>query len=100
MSDALAWLAARAPAPPAPLGSWLADRAGDVEPTPAGLAEAGRRALSRALARPGRDRASAFELLGADALLTYACEAALDARDPEAELRAIARRVAAADRAD
>ena len=35
---------------------------------------------------PGRVRASAFHLLTADALITYACEEALDAEDAETEL--------------
>lgn len=33
------------------------------------------------MARPGRVRESAFELLVADALVTYACEAALESDD-------------------
>jgi hypothetical protein len=40
------------------------------------------RALERARLNPGRVRRSAFDLLGADALLTYACEAALESPDP------------------
>jgi hypothetical protein len=38
------------------------------------------------LLNPGRIRSSAFDLLGADALLTYACEAALETRDPASTL--------------
>ena len=34
-------------------------------------------------------RESAFRLLEADALLTYACEAAVEAKDPDAALRRI-----------
>jgi hypothetical protein len=34
-------------------------------------------------------RESAFRLLEADALVTYACEAALEADDPESALRRI-----------
>jgi len=45
--------------------------------------------LDAARARPGRVRESAFRLLEADALLTYACEAALESGDPEAALRRI-----------
>ncbi len=51
------------------------------------LTEAGRRRLDDARARPGRVRASAFRLLEADALLTYACEAALESDDPATALR-------------
>lgn len=42
--------------------------------------------LDRARARPGRVRESAFELLVADALITYACEAALESEDPTTAL--------------
>ncbi|MDF2697623.1 MAG: hypothetical protein K0S65_6006, partial [Labilithrix sp.] len=40
-------------------------------------------------ARLGRVRDSAFRLLEADALLTYACEAALERDDPETALQRI-----------
>ena len=40
-------------------------------------------ALERACSRPGRVRASAFQVLIADALITYACELALDEKDPD-----------------
>jgi hypothetical protein len=43
-------------------------------------------ALESALERPGRVRDSAFQLLAADALLTYACEAALECEDAEGTL--------------
>jgi hypothetical protein len=42
--------------------------------------------LHASRAVPGRVRASAFHLLAADALLTYACEAAMEEADPRAEL--------------
>ncbi|MGD8730192.1 MAG: hypothetical protein PVF90_10835, partial [Gemmatimonadota bacterium] len=45
--------------------------------------------LDEARARPGRVRESAFRLLEADALLTYACEASLETRDPAGALRSI-----------
>jgi hypothetical protein len=45
--------------------------------------------LHLARARLGRERASAFRLLEADALITYASEAALDSEDPENALRRI-----------
>lgn len=88
MSDLSAWLVERKPEPPEDLGTGMA---GDVPPGPVGraLAEAGLARLGQARARPGRVRDSAFRLLEADALLTYACEAALEAEDPEAELRRI-----------
>ena len=43
----------------------------------------GREALLFALRHPGRNREAAFALLAADALLTLACEQALDVDDPE-----------------
>jgi hypothetical protein len=42
--------------------------------------------LASALSKPGRVREAAFDLLTADALLTYACEAALEGEDPAAAL--------------
>jgi hypothetical protein len=53
------------------------------------LAREARVRLDLARAHPGRVRESAFRLLEADALLTYACEAALEAEDPEAALRRV-----------
>ena len=50
------------------------------------LLDAATRSLTAARDEPGRVRASAFHLLTADALVTYACEEALDAEDAEAEL--------------
>jgi len=51
-------------------------------------------ALTEALARPGRDREGAFRLLAADALLTWAAEAAVEEGDPEAALAAMVQAVA------
>lgn len=97
------WLAAREAEPPAKLAAALRALSGegstvmaslrgrdaeDVSPVEA-LAMVGRERLEQALAHPGRDRRSAFRLLEADALFTYACEAALEAEDPEAALRRI-----------
>lgn len=97
--DALAWLDGRTPsAPPVlrqrmetglarsgrsvPHAKPLAGPAGTdlgVESTVAGaLAEAALDRLRLALAAP-EDRAAALDLLAADALLTYACEAAAEA---------------------
>jgi hypothetical protein len=69
------WLEEREPGIPAP---FLPHLVGDP-PGQAGLEELtdlGVGALRRALLRPGRDRAAAFDLLAADAFLTYACEGA------------------------
>jgi len=86
VSDPSAWLGSRRPEPPGE----LADRLGTAPGTsPDELAEAAVEKLSWVLTRPGRVRESAFLLLEADALLTYACEAALESDDPEAALRRI-----------
>jgi hypothetical protein len=53
------------------------------------LAEEARKRLAEARAELGRVRESAFRLLEADALLTYACEAALERDDPRDALRRI-----------
>lgn len=88
------WLSSRHPAPPAPLAAWLGRHGPREAPTPGVLAAAGMEALDRVRGRPGRVRDSAFELLGADALLTYACEAALDLEDPLGGLESLLVRVA------
>ena len=85
------WLDARRPPAPEGLAPWLGPRVdgadaaagadGDIEATLRARAFA---ALDRARAVPGRSRESAWWLLAADALLTYACEAALEADDPDA----------------
>lgn len=58
------------------------DSESDRERRPTLLTAAARARLAEALAHPGRVRDSAFELLVADALLTYACEAALESERP------------------
>lgn len=93
MTDLADWLAARRPPAPPPLSSWLLREGRGREASAADLMEAGVQALERA--RPGRTRASAFELLGADALITHACEAALDEEDPVEVLTAFIRAAAA-----
>lgn len=50
------------------------------------LLDAASERLDAALARPERLRDSAFDLLAADALLTYACEGALESQEPMAAL--------------
>ncbi len=77
------WLAARRPpAPPTlvePMTRWLSDSPASL---PEHLAQAGHALLDRVLARPESGRELALDLLAADALVTYACEAQaeLDAR--------------------
>jgi len=88
VKDVRAWLDARVPRSPGALTLTLGE-AGDVPDALLGSAIA---ALSRALAGEG-EHAGAFELLAADALVTYACEHAVDAADPEAALLRILERL-------
>lgn len=82
------WLATRRPAPPEGLAVRIGVEADGVALHDA-LAREGRVRLARARARLGRVRESAFVLLEADALVTYACEAALEAQDAEAALQVV-----------
>lgn len=74
------WLRARTPAPPEPLltrmGSALRET-GPGLPLPAALAAAALPRLQAAIAL-GDARAAAYDLLAADALLSYAFEAAAE----------------------
>lgn len=89
MTDVHRWLASRRPKPPEDLAEGLDVGAVAEGPLVKWLTEAGRARLAEARGRPGRVRESAFRLLEADALLTYACEAALESEDPETALRSI-----------
>jgi hypothetical protein len=81
-------LASRRPSPPSDLAAAIAFGAtpGALEDI---LAAEGVTRLDAARSQLGRVRESAFRLLEADALITYACEAALDCEDPEGALRRI-----------
>lgn len=98
---ARAWLAARAPAVPQALRAAvereLAGAGAGGDPV-SELADSGCRALRRAVASPGRSRETAMLLLAADALLTYACEAAADADDVAVALTGVLDGVAGAGR--
>lgn len=74
----LEWLDARTPPPPPELRARLADALRPAETLPGALADGALACLEAALARGG-DRAAALDLLAADALLTYALEAAAEA---------------------
>jgi len=89
------WLSHRRPPPPEAMSSWLEVDADGTAPLGESLAEMGIEALDRARALPGRVRESAYYLLRADALLTYACEAAVESADPQRALRWILRSVGA-----
>jgi hypothetical protein len=80
-------MAGRQPPPPSALASELVGVLDDHPVIPSVLSRAGRTRLDLARARLGRVRGSAFHLLVADALITYACEAALESSDPEDSLR-------------
>jgi hypothetical protein len=92
--DLSTWLAQRQPPPPEPIAGALAHALAVSEPAPGAasasaafrLAAAGTLALRRAVAL-GDARPAAFELLTADALLTYAIERA--AEEGMAELDAL-----------
>jgi hypothetical protein len=90
-----AFISSRMPLPPPPLATWM----GGVEladgPVTGSLLAAGLGELDAARTTPGRVRSSAFHLLAADALITYACEAALDEADPRRHLVEILRQAAA-----
>lgn len=89
MTEAEKFLAGRRPAPPQALAAWLeAGTLGEGEPLQL-LAGAALRELSLARRSPGRVRRSAYHLLAADALLTYACEAALGQAEPVPALEAL-----------
>ena len=81
------WLCGRYPSPPEGLRVRLeADMMqSGQEARPDRLRDAARVSLETASAR-SRDRAAAFDLLLADAWITYACEAAMEREDPDAAL--------------
>jgi hypothetical protein len=93
VTDLRDWLAGRVPAPPDALPLPVTHAAGDPAER---LTEAAADALGHALAGEG-ERGGAYDLLAADALLTYACEHAAAAPDPEAELLRVLDRVGRRD---
>jgi hypothetical protein len=105
LTDLVRWLDDRRPAAPAALRQAMVDAVRQGDPGAGSMAErlaaAGLDALARVATQPStRDRA--VELLAADALLTYACEAAVGAdaapdAAPEARPNALDRLVAALD---
>lgn len=89
------WLAARRPPVPDGLKEWLAVD-GDPALSVTALADLGIAALDRARVSQRLDRHAAFQLLAADAFLTYACEAAVDEPEVASQLHLILDRCAAA----
>ena len=74
------WLQAREPRMPDPFLPHLLESGGEISGA-GGLVERGAEALGRALERPAGNHAAAFQLLSADAFLTYACEAVVQDGD-------------------
>lgn len=80
MTDIGTWLDERMPRMPVELrrevDAAMAELPASTDPIPERLAEAGLAALARSI--QGMERSTATDLLVADALLTYACEAAAE----------------------
>jgi hypothetical protein len=76
-----AWLSERTPEVPKQFLPHLLAAGGEASADPEQLGQIARECLVRALSRPGRDRGAAFDLLTADAFLTYACEALTEEGD-------------------
>ena len=101
MHSPTAWLATRTPPAPDELKAWLkipdngANFDGGAASLPGCLVAGGLAHLDEAVARPGRRREAAYQLLAADALITYSCEAASEAADVRGVLREVLVRVSA-----
>ena len=78
------WLAARIPRPPDELSSALILAVGDTACTESDIAPALIANAKQLLSTVGTDRAAALDLLAADALITYAMEAAAESGSVEA----------------
>ncbi len=95
MDSPIDWVATRTPPAPDELKVWLkipddgSDPDGGVASVPESLLRAGLLHLEEGLGGPGRDREAAYQLLAADALITYSCEAASEAADVRGVLREI-----------
>jgi len=95
MDSPIDWLATRTPPAPDELKAWLkipddgTDPDGGVTSVPGSLLKAALVHLEDAVVRPGRDREAAYQLLAADALITYGCEAASEATDVRSALREV-----------
>jgi len=92
-----AFLAQRVPPPPAPLATWLDGVETGEDATATELLRVGLGELNTARSVPGRVRESAFHLLAADALITYACEVALEGEHPRARFADFVQRAAASE---
>ena len=101
MKSSTDWIALRTPPPPEELKAWLKIPIDEMEsasasvPMPTLLLKAGLAHQDEVEARPGRNREAAYQLLAADALITYACEAAAEATDIHGTLGEILHRLRA-----
>ncbi len=93
MDSPMDWIATRTPPAPEELKAWLKIPDGGSDSMPESLLRGGLLHLEAAAGRPGRDREAAYQLLAADALVTYGCEAASEAPDVRSLLREILGRV-------
>jgi hypothetical protein len=97
------WLASRTPTAPDEMKAWLTiadvvtESPSRAVAVPGLLVEAGLVHLDKAVARLVRDREAAHDLLAADALITYACEAAGEEADVHGALYEILGRVRTGD---
>ena len=95
MDSPIDWLATRTPPAPDELKAWLEipddgmRPDGGVDSVPGSLLKAALVHLEDAMVRPGRDREAAYQLLAADALITYGCEAASEATGVRGALREV-----------
>jgi hypothetical protein len=71
------------------------DLEGDMASVAGSLVASGLAHLDEAVGTPGRDREAAFQLLAADALITYGCEAASEAADVRSVLMEVLIRASA-----
>jgi len=92
MTTVAGWLARREPPPPEPLLSRIHEALGDGVDAPAheaaALTAAAERLLVQLLGGECATRAAAVELLTADALVTYAFEAAAESRSADMDAMA------------
>ena len=86
MDDLKGWVSDREPPAPEELRRWLEPGPFQGSSVSEALGDAAAHHVDEALKRLGRNREGAFHLLAADALLTYACEAAAGEEDTEAAL--------------
>lgn len=83
------WIDHRTPPVPEAFRRWMNPASPDTPMSVAALVREARRSLARGREHDPRAREGAFELLAADGFATWACEAALDERDPVASLTGI-----------